>query len=121
MPRENVGSRLGADPERITKSAGDRQRNSRTLAFEQGVGRDRRAHPHPGEFSTFPGQDARYSFKRGVSVITRIVRQQFHHPPPPIAVARDDVGERPTAIDRKGPAGVHQGYQAEWRGPLNRL
>ena len=108
VPREDVGPRLGADPERIAKSARDRQRNALALAFEQGVGCDGGAHPHRAKRSAFLGEDPADAFERGIGIASRIVRQQFHHPLPPVAVPRDDIGERPAAIDRKSPAGVHR-------------
>ena len=103
VPREDVGPRLVADPQRIAEPPGHRQRDPFALAFEQGVGCDRGAHPHLGDLADLVGQDTPDRLQRRILVATGVVGQQLLDPHAPVGRACDDVGERPAAVDREGP------------------
>ena len=107
MPREYVRPCLVSDAKRVAEAARDRQRDPLALAFEQGVGGDGRAHAHFLDRAPFLGEHAPDRFQRGVIVLVRVLRQQLLDPHLPVGRARNDVGERPAAVDCEAPALSH--------------
>ena len=104
--REDVGPFLRTDREQVGKPAGDRQQHRLALALEQRVGGDRGADADLGvrqRSRAHPGQPS-HRFDRGVGVVRRVFRKQLGGVQRAARIARDDVGERPPAVDPELPA-----------------
>ena len=105
--REDIGPVLVADPQRIAKAAGRHQQRRFALAFEQRVGRDRRAEPH--------GQDRRavadaieqdlHPAQRRIPRVTGIPGQDLVGVQRAVGTPGHDVGERAPPVYRETPAG----------------
>ena len=117
---EQLGAFLAADSEGIAKALGDRQHTRLALAFEQGVGGNRGAHPYLGvgqRSRRHPGQladrrDCRIFAAQGV------FGQQLGGQHLPIGRAGDNVGEGPAAVDPELPARrVQCPPRLSWRRP----
>lgn len=108
--REQVGTILIADGQRIAEAARDREQGRRALAFEQRVGRNGRSHAHrerrqracPGA-----GQVADRTHRR-VAGTRRVFGKIFGSDDRPRRRARDDVGEGAAAIDPDMPARIRR-------------
>ena len=102
---------LVGDAQRIAETAGDEQQGFFTLAFKQGIGRDRGAHLY--RFDKLAGyrgtgldpEQMAYARHRGVAVLIRVLRQQLVRGDGAVGAARNDVGEGAAAIYPELPAG----------------
>ncbi|MNS62981.1 hypothetical protein D3C72_960640 [compost metagenome] len=111
VAHEQFGPRLPADPQGVAEPGRDGQQRRLSLAFQQGVGRDRRAHAHLIDQTCRQRagrghQDAADAFNGGVGVLLGIDRQKLAGPQGPVRRARDDVSERAAAIDPETPGHV---------------
>jgi hypothetical protein len=110
---EKPGSRLGRNPQRVSKAAGDDQKRAFTLAFEQCVGGHRGPHLHArhelrgDRLCAIEPQQPPDPFHRGVRVLRWILRQQLVCVQPAVRRTAYDVGERAAPIDPELPARAH--------------
>ena len=88
----------------ITRGFGD----ALTLALEQRIGRNRRPHPDLGDLAALLAEHAPDRFERGIFILAGVLGQQLLDPRPAVRRARDNVGERPAAVDGEGPAALHE-------------
>lgn len=101
---------LVRDAQHVAKAARRRERGAFALAFEQRVGRDRRAHLHHVDAlgrDRLAGREAEQVADAGhgrVAVLLRVLRQQLVRDERAVGPARDDVGERAAAVDPELPA-----------------
>ena len=104
MACEDLGPRLVADPQRIAKALGDRQRKPFTLAFEQRIGRHGGADPHLGDRPhAMPLHQPTDRLARRIGIMLGIFRQQLVGHQLAAGCDRDHVGEGPAAIDCEAP------------------
>ena len=104
MPGENLGPCLIADPQRIAEAACGRQSESLSLAFEQGIGRDRGPYPHFGNRAcAMMRHQPPHRLACRVVVMIRVFRQQLVGHQMPGGGNGHDVGESAAAIDCEAP------------------
>ncbi len=105
---EEVGPRLIADGQGVAETAGGDQERACTLAFQQGIGGDGRAHLDGRHARGWEGrvlaraQQAAHALDRGVLIGGR-GRQQFRGGQGPGRRAADHVGEGAAAVDPELP------------------
>ncbi len=111
--REDLGARLVADLERVTKTARREEQRALAATLEQRVGRDRRAHLDGADrafrdgFALREPQQAADRLDRGV-LVERALRQELSRMQPAVGSAADHVGERAAAIDPEVPAALRR-------------
>ena len=101
---------LVGDAQRVAKAARRHQQRRLALALEQCIGGHRGAHLHGVDAFDRNRRAARHAEQvadagdGGVAVLLRVLRQQFVGQQHAVGAARDDVGERATAVDPELPA-----------------
>ena len=108
VEREDVGPLLRADPDRVLQARRRDEHRRFAAPLEQRVRADRRAHPDRdgGVRRRRCIEKMLDAGQRRVAVTVRIVRQQLDGAERPVRRDRNDVGERPAAIDQKLPGRV---------------
>jgi hypothetical protein len=104
--RENVGTVLVADPERVAKAAGRHQQRGLALALEQRVGRDRRAETHAEYRRAVPDalEQRLHPVQCGIPRVTRVAGQDLVRVQRAVGAPADDVRERTPPVYREAPA-----------------
>ena len=106
---EELRAVLVRDAQRVGETAGDQQRRALPLALEQRVGRDRRAHLHRVDDAGRNGragcqlQQFADTLHRGVGIALGVLGQELRRHQRAVGLARDDVRERPAAVDPELP------------------
>jgi hypothetical protein len=105
---ENIGPRLIGDAQRVAETLGDQQNRPVALAFQQGVGRHRRAHAHRPDTRgvDFAAQQAADTFDGGILIGIGIFGQQFQRMQAAIRRTADHIGEGAAAIHPEIPTRV---------------
>ena len=113
LPVEDPWPVLVGDSQRVPESAGDDQDGRLALAFQQSIGRDRRAEAGHGDLLRRYGgaiRDAEHmpdTRDGGIGVPAWVLREQLVHRERAIRAPRDHVGERAAPVDPELPAAAH--------------
>ena len=122
---EEEGPVLVADAERVAEPPGDQEDRAVALAFQQRVGRDRGAHLHRVDrlrrdlCRSVDAEEVANALQRRVLVALRVLRQQLVGDELAVRLLRDEVGERPAAVDPELPAAVAHGNIVHVSTPLS--
>src|SRR5690606_20971688 len=109
-PYEELRAMLMPDAQCIREAAGDQQHGALAPAFEQRVGRDRRAHPYGldarggDRLVRSERQDVPDGLHGRIRITLRIFREELASNDLAGRTAGDDVGERAAAVDPELPA-----------------
>ncbi len=124
---EDVGARLRADLELISKPARDDEQRPVALALQERVGRDRRPHLDDGDAlrrdrrAARDTEEAADRFECGVIVGAGVVGQELAGQDAAVRRAGDDVGERAAAIDPEVPLVDRVPHAGESKPPICQL
>ena len=108
---ENIWARLIANFQCVPESLGSNEQRALALAFEQGVGRNRRSHLDRSDpalrdgFARLQSQQVPNALHRRVTVGAGIFREQLVCHQCPVRPPTDHVGEGAATIDPKIPRG----------------
>ena len=112
IEREQIWTGLIANAQCISETGGGDERCPRTLAFEQCVGCNRRAHAHRIDLirgQQIVGGDLEKTtdaLDRGVVIAIRVFRKELGDVKAAVRSSRDDVGKRATAVNPEIPSHV---------------
>ena len=120
VTREDVGPALPSDPQNVSETGGDGQDRRRALAFQQSVGRDRRAHPHRLDQAVRQrprtrAQHAPHPLHGRIGIVFGVLGEQLGGLDHAIRPARHHVGEGAAPVDPEAPAGVVDGVHRRGR------
>ena len=111
VPGEDVRTVLVPDAQHVAQPAGGHEQRGFATAFEQCVGRDRRAQPHRLDRRAargVPCQQLLDAPHGGIARVCGIAREHLVRVDRARRVGRDDVGEGAAAVDGETPAAARQ-------------
>ena len=122
MAVEDARAVLVGDAQLVPEALRDEEHCRLALPLEERIGRDGRAHLHGVDALDRNRRLARHTQQvadageRGVGVLLGIVGKELVRDEGAVGLARDDVGERSTAVDPELPVALHGIILPNWRG-----